>query len=431
MGVLVKMVAAPAVFMSRVSEEIAKQRRLTLTNGAGWRSMFGFESSSGKTVTMNSALQLSTVWACIRLTAQAISMLPLKVYEKGSYVSVDHPLADIISNDPNRDETSLEFWEGMIAWMMTEGNGYAEKNMAKGGRITSLHRIPSIQVEPMRRVDDNEIFYRVTDRGKTEDMPRDKIFHLKGFGFDTLRGLSAIRYGVQTFGNSMAAEETIGRLYANGLQMSGVLSSDAVLKKDQRKQLQTIMESYAGSERAGKLMILEAGIKYQQLVMNPVDAQMLETRRFNIEEMCRWFGMPPIIIGHAAQGQTMWGTGVEQILLAWMTLGLNPICERTERRISKQLMSPVDRRRYYAEFTREAILQMDSTTKASFLSSLTQNGLMTRKEGRAKLNLPVTGQEGEESLTVQSNLAPLDKLGTQTSSQAAQNALRNWLENKE
>jgi HK97 family phage portal protein len=153
---------------------------------------------------------------------------------------------------------------------------------------------------------------------------------------------------------------------------------------------------------------------------------MLENHRCSVEEMCRWFGMPPIIIGHAAQGQTMWGSGVEQILLAWLTLGIDPLCDRIEARIKKQLIRPSGNRRRYAEFNREALLQMDSAAKASFLSIMTQNGLMTRNEGRAKLNLPRV--DGGDELTAQTNLAPLSTLGSASDGNTARAAMRAWLQ---
>ena len=148
---------------------------------------------------------------------------------------------------------------------------------------------------------------------------------------------------------------------------------------------------------------------------------MLLSRRFNVEEICRWFGVPPIIVGHAAQGQTMWGSGVEQILLAWLALGINPLCKRIEARIKKQLIPAGERRKVYAEFNREGLLQMDSAAKAAFLSAMTQNGLMDRNEGRAKLNLPK--RAGADKLTAQTNLAPLDQLGANGDPRAQLRAL--------
>jgi HK97 family phage portal protein len=183
-----------------------------------------------------------------------------------------------------------------------------------------------------------------------------------------------------------------------------------VLKAEQRKQLQSMLESYSGSDRAGKTLILEAGLKYEQMMLNPDDAQLLDTRRFTVEEICRWFGMPPIVIGHSPDGQTMWGSGVEQVLLTWLALGIDPLCDRIEARIQKQLIRPTGNRKRFAQFNREALLQMDSKAKAEFLSKMIQNGLMDRNEGRNNhLNLP--SREGADKLTAQLNMAPLEKLG--------------------
>jgi HK97 family phage portal protein len=189
-----------------------------------------------------------------------------------------------------------------------------------------------------------------------------------------------------------------------------VLKTNSRVNEKQRPQLQDMMADYSGSSRAGKIMVLEAGMEFQQLSLNPDDAQMLETRRFSIEEVCRWFGVPPIVIGHSAEGQTMWGSGVEQIFLSWMQLGLNPVLNKIEQRIKKSLIPRRDQRHLYVEFNREALLQMDSTAKAAFLSQMVNNGLMSRDEGRDKLNLERRGGAAD-ALMVQAAMAPIDTLG--------------------
>lgn len=392
-----------------LSDEAAKVKRLSLQDGAGWASWLGQSSYSGKTVTVDTALQLAAVWACVKVTAQAIAALPKGFVERqsdGSRLPVDHPVADIVGLDPNIDQTAEEYWEFMVAWLLLNGNAYSHKRFI-GSRLVALDPIASNKCTPVRNPDD-ELVYRIVDRGKTIDLPRNEVFHIRGFSLHRDLGMSAVRYGVQTMGNAMATDETSGKMFGNGLQATGVLSVDQVLKPDQRTQLQKMMESFVGSTNAGKLLVLESGMKYDGLQINPEDAQMLETKKFNVEDVCRWFGTPPIVIGHAASGQTMWGTGVEQIMLAWLTLGINPLARKIESRIRKQLLSPADRRRFKPEFNREALLQMDSKAKASFLSSLTQNGLMTRNEGRDKLNLP--RRDGADELTVQTALAPIDEL---------------------
>ena len=433
MSFLTKAIAAPFKLFNSVADEIAKERRLSLRDGIGWSNIFGRSSSSGKTVSINSALELSAAWACIKLNAQAVSSLPGAMYRTrndGSRERVDDDrLQLVLSESPNEDQTPLEFWEGQVAWLMTTGNAYAEK-IYTGRSISALKPIMSSACLPVRRKH-GVLEYEIHDRGKTETLPRDKVFHIKGFGqslHNRDMGLSPIAAGVHSLGSAMAAQEAAAKTFANGMRPTGFFLFDNVLKPDQREQAQkSLVQPLQGSDNSGGVGILEAGVKWQGVSLNPEDAQMLETRRFDVEDICRWFGVPPIVIGHAGQGQTMWGSGVEAILIAWLTLGIDPICDRIESRIRKQLILPTgDRRRYY-EFNREALLQMDSAGKAAFLSSMTQNALMTRNEGRAKLNLPRDPSPVADQLTAQTSLAPLDLLGKDTSSNQARAAFRSWL----
>jgi HK97 family phage portal protein len=407
-----------------IADEIAKERRLRLEDGGAWSRVFGNRGAAGKTVTVDTAMSLAAFWACVRVTAQAVSTLPLQFFEKtkDGPIATDHPLAEVLVGSPNQDQTSLEYWESVVAWFLVNGDACSEISSI-GRRVSAVHILPNARPH---RDSDGVLSYKYSDRGKDYTLPRDKVFHVKGFGWGGDSGLSAIRFGVQTFSTALAAFETSGKLFSNGMHSAGLLTSEQVLTDPQRTQLDKIMQTYAGSERAGKLMILEGGLKFEKLQLNPVDAQLLQQQRFSIEEICRWVGVPPIIIGHAPEGQTMFGSGVEQTFLAWLALGINPICERIERRITKQLLAPGEQRRIYAEFNREAFLQMDAAAKASFLSQMTQNGLMDRNEGRRKLNLPA--RTGGDRLTAQSNLVPLEQLGQQAGgANQARASLLAWL----
>lgn len=411
-------------------QEAEKLDRIRLTtDSALWGAAFGHSNATGKTVNIESALKLSTFWACVRITAQAVSCLPAAMYDRiddNARVRVDDDLAEIICETPNEDQTPLEFWEGAVAWMLTDGNAYAEK-ASIGKRLAALQPLPSDRCQPVRKAD-NTLVYRFTDRGKTEDLPRDKVFHIKGFGFGGDRGMSAIRFGAQTFGSAIASDEVAARLFSSGLSAGGLLKTEGNPTEEQKTDLRKLLEDFIGSANTGKLLMLPKGVTFEQLSISPVDAQLLEHNRFSVEEICRWTGTPPIIIGHAAQGQTMWGTGVEQILLAWLTLGIDPLCDRIEARVKKQLIRPTGKRNRYFEFNREALLQMDSKAKAAFLSTMTQNGLMTRNEGRAKLNMPKDKSPVADQLTAQTNLAPLDQLGgAGDAGQQARAAMRSWL----
>lgn len=388
--------------------EVAKQQRLRLSDGSALGWILGRESSAGKKVNLQTTLQLATAWACIRLTATAVASLPAAVYEKGpdgSRVSRDdHALAELLLSSPNASQTPLEFWETKVGGLVARGNSYSER-VFSGSRLTALE---PVSARPVRI--DGVLKFKVHDRGKEETLPADKIWHLKGFNFGGDEGLSPIALGVHSLGSAMAADETAARIFANGLQQPLFINSgQAKLTPEQRNDLRSMFKKFVGSDNAGKVMVLEQGMSPIPFTLNPEDAQMLDSRRFNVEEMCRWYGMPPIIIGHAADGQTMWGTGVEQILIAWLTLGINPLCRRIEARVTKDLVPVGQKRRIQFEFNREGLLQADSQAKAEYLSKMVQNALMTRNEARAKLNLPKV--PGGDTLTAQTNLAPLDQLG--------------------
>ncbi|HEV7283403.1 MAG TPA: phage portal protein, partial [Kaistia sp.] len=236
------------------------------------------------------------------------------------------------------------------------------------------------------------------------------ILHLRGFTLGGDLGLSAVAYGCHSLGLSIAADETASKTFANGLQVSGFvkMATGTKVTATQRNEIVDLFAKFAGSSSAGKVMPLDPGMDFSPFNMRPADAQLLESRGFNVEEICRWFDVPPILVGHAGNGQTMWGSGVEQIMLGWLTLDLNPFLKGIEQAVAKQLLSPAERKKFYAEYNREALMEADSAAKASFLSQMVQNGLMDRDEGRAKLNL---SRRGATQLTVQSNLTPLEKLG--------------------
>ncbi len=370
----------------------------------------GYASHAGKTVTPKSAMQVSAVFDCVRKTSEVVSTLPAALYERqadGSKKRIDNELSDLLTRSPNSSQTATEFWEGDVAQTILRGNGYAER-LFVGNRLVGLR--PMFGVTP-KIMDGGGFKYSINDRGKTSEMPASKVFHLRGFGPGDGLGMSAIAYGAHSIGSALAADETSGSVFSNMMMPSGVLESDGTLTPEQREQLQAMLSGFVGSSKAGKTLIMEAGLKHRSIQMNPEDAQLLETRRFSVEDVCRWFGVPPIIIGHAAEGQTMWGSGVEAIMLSWLTLGINPLLKRIEARIAKDLIPPARRGTWFFEFNREGMLQMDSKAKGEFLSKMGSSGTMTANERRAKLNLPPHEDPAANALTAQSALVPLEDLG--------------------
>uniref|UniRef100_UPI0035680AC6 phage portal protein n=1 Tax=Paracoccus seriniphilus TaxID=184748 RepID=UPI0035680AC6 len=261
--------------MAAVSE-LTKDQRLTLQGGdLGY---YVASNSTGKSVTLSSAMTISAVWACIARSAQAMASLPLDLYRKtaSGRERQSGPLADLIALSPNADQTPVEFWEGMLSWMLATGNAYAEIIWING-RPASLLPIPSTHVGPFRTAS-GELAYEVRDPGTSDlrILKRNEMFHLRGWGFGGDVGMSPIQWGTQSLGAAMAADEASGGMFGAGMQASGVLKTNQKLSPEQRQQMQDLMQRYSGSSKAGKMLILEAGMEFSQLSLNPDDAQMLE-----------------------------------------------------------------------------------------------------------------------------------------------------------
>lgn len=376
---------------------------------------------------LESALSLSTAWACIRLLSETSGTLPFPLYRRvgdGREPAVEHPVYSILHDSPNAWQTSAEFWEGQVAQLCGWGNAFSEKKLS-GNRLVALE--PLRPDSTVTRDRDGALVYTVNDRGRTERLPAEKVFHLRGFGFGGDVGLSPIRYGWQTMNAALAAQDTARRFLESGLQIAGFAKEGAGTKStgEQRKELMALFNEFMGSQASGKVMPLPHGWDFDQLTMNPQDAQLLETRGFDVEQVCRLFRVPPFMVGHSEKS-TSWGTGLEQQTIGFLTFSLRPYLVRIEQAVNKQLLRPEERSTYYGEFVLEGLMRADSTGRAALYASGAQNGWMTRREIRRRENLPE--KEGDDQLTVQSNLVPLEQLGSAPSGdQQARAAVASWL----
>ncbi|MBO9859386.1 phage portal protein [Xanthomonas sp. A1809] len=420
---------APGTFKSSILKWLGVP--IGLTDSSFWEAWAGGGNSAGKSVNHGTVLQLSAVWACVRLLSQTISTLPLGFYKRqadGSRVSAtQHPLYELLHNQPNADMTAVQFWEVLVASLLLWGNAYVEKHYSVGRLVSLDFLLP--QRMAVRRLTTGELEYRYTDaQGKQRVINESSMWHVRGFSTNGTMGISSISAGGQVFGAAMAADEASAKVFANGMNVGGVLSTDQILTKTNREELRTsFVGQFNGAVNAGKTMILEAGMKYQQVPMNPEDAQLLGTRAFNVEEICRWFGVPPFMVGHAEKS-TSWGTGIEQQMIGFLTFSLAPWLRRIEQSIRKDLLAPQERPTYFAEFVVEGLLRADSAARAAFYSTMVQNGIYSRDDCRSKENLPMRGGKASE-LTVQSNLLPIEQLGGDNSSdQKARAALLAWLD---
>jgi HK97 family phage portal protein len=258
----------------------------------------------------------------------------------------------------------------------------------------------------VRRREDGSIGYRWSAGGAGYDLGEEDVFHVRGFGGGPLGGLSTIGYARESLGLAIAAERAAGSLFANGVRSSGVLGFDKFLTPEQRAITKgEMLDEFQGAQNAGRPFILEGGAKWQSIQMNADDAQLLESRGWSVEDVCRWFNVPPIMVGHSEK-QSSWGTGVEQIVLGFLKFSLAPTLRRIEQSIRKQLMTPAERARgLFAEFNMEGLLRADSGGRATFYKEMTAIGAMTINEVRAKENLPPV--EGGDVPRIQMQNVPI------------------------
>jgi len=386
-----------------------------LTTAEFW-AQFGVRAA-GQQVNEQSVLRLSTVWACARLISETISTLPLGLYQRtsnGRVSATGHSLYNLIHARPNADSTAAVFWEAMIASMLLRGNGFAEKKYL-GNRLVSLEFLVPHRLYVSRDASGRR-HYRYTDlAGKQREIPEQRIFRIPGFTLDGDWGVSAIEYGASVFGSALAATAAANSTFEKGLAPTVAFKVDRVLKPEQRDDFRKSVERFSGALHAGKTITMEAGMDAKVIGIPPKDAQLIESRQFSVEEICRWFRVPPHMVGHTTNS-TSWGTGIEQQMIGFLTFTLRPWLTRIEQAIAKDLLSPVDQTKYYAEFAVEGLLRADSAARAQYESMMVNNGIMTRDEVRRLENLPPMGGNADV-LTVQTALVPIDQLGATTSQQ--------------
>lgn len=379
---------------------------ISLTAGTFWEEWFG-ASSSGKVVTADKAIQLSAVWACVRLLSESISTLPLKIYVRQSdgsrKAATDHPAYSILCRRPNSEMTPSRFMLMVVASICLRGNAFIEKKFIANRLVSLVPLLPQNMV--VKRLTTGALEYKYTENGNERVIPVKNIMHIRGFGLDGVCGMMPMKTGRDVIGSAMAVEESAAKIFEQGLQSSGFLSADNALNDEQRERLRSYMAAFTGSKNAGKIMVLEGGLKYQGVTMNPEDAQMLESRSFSIEEICRWFRVPPFMVGHTTK-QSSWASSLEGMNLQFLTHTLRPLLVNIEQEIGRCLLDSDDE--VFAEFSVEGLLRADSAGRAAYYTSALQNGWMSRNDVRRLENMPPI--EGGDIYTVQLNLTQLKNL---------------------
>jgi HK97 family phage portal protein len=366
-------------------------------------------SDSGQIVSGGAAMQLAAVFACVRLIAETVATIPIELKQPDPtgklMLAPNSRTYQMLAYAPNADMTAVEFWEMMLASMCLWGNAYALKSKISGRVVALIPFRPEFMT--VFRNAQGAIQYSYM-RGATKELYNaDDMLHIKGFGIDGLTGASPVLFGRQTIGRSIATDQASGNVFRSGMSASGFISYDKALTPAIREEVRASVEKFTGSANAGKTMVLENGMTYKGMSMNPDDAQLLETRVFNVEEVCRWFGVPPVLIGQVAKSSS-WASSLENTTLGWIKFGLRAYLVRIEQALTRAL-NPAPGT--VICFNLKELERGDLASRTAYNASAAQNGYATRNEIRGWEGLPPSDEPNANALTVQLNLSPLDKLG--------------------
>ena len=350
-------------------------------------------TSAGVNVTAATALSTSAVFACVRVIAETIASLPLKIYERdGDARKPDpaHPLYALLnSTGPNPWQTAPEFWEMMLGHNVLRGNAYAFKVVDGNRKLLGLVPLdPScIEVDAKGNgIEQAEITYTYnTAEKKRVQIPFDDIWHLKGISSDGFVGLSPLSLAREAIGLSLAAESHGSIYFKNGAKTSGVVSYPGKLKEPAYERFKESVQEAISGENKFKVLLLEEGASWSQVGMSNEDSQFLETRQFQVEDIARIFRVPTILIGHPDKASTY--ASAEQFMISFVTHTIRPWLVRLEKSISKHLLSEKDRPRYFAEFKVDGLLRGDTKSRYEAYAIARQNTWMNANEIRALENM--------------------------------------------
>jgi HK97 family phage portal protein len=366
-----------------------------------------YETAAAVPVTEETAMQVSTVWACVRLLSETVASLPLNVYREtpqGRVLDTEHWLAKLMEYGPNRYQTRVEFFETVMLNLALHGNAYCRVERI-GGEPKALLPLMSAQVEP-ELLRDGSMVYTYTQDADRVVYSAQSVWHLKLYG-NAVIGKSPLAFGRNIISIAQAADKTVTKIYQNGGKPSGVLSLDRLLTPEQRAAARQSFSSLTtGTDE--RLLVLEQGMKFDQISLSPQDMELLESRRFQNEEICRWFGVPAVMVNDTSSSTT-WGSGIEQIVSGFYKLTLRPYLERIEASVFRHLLTDEDRENGISvEFDFEGLLRSDFRTRLEAYRTAVSGTIMTPNEVRRLEGL--TDVEGGDALLSQVNMVPVDRL---------------------
>ena len=403
-------------FLSRLFK--SRDKPMDYCIGTDMRYLFG-PSTSGKTVKEFTAMQTTAVYACVRILAETLAALPLQLYRftpTGKERVYDHPLYHILHDEPNPEMTSFIFRETLMSHLLIWGNAYAQIIRDGLGRVMCLYPLRPDKMQVARDAG-GTIFYLYT---KTSDenpnvkpygqvpLKKEEVLHIPGLGFDGLVGYSPIAMARNAVGMTMACEEYGASFFANGASPSGVLEHPGVLK-DPSKVRDSWNAVYRGSNNAHKVAVLEEGMKYQQIGIPPEEAQFLETRKFQLDEIARLYRIPPHMIGDLDKSSF---NNIEQQSMEFVKYTLDPWVVRWEQAMQRSLLLPEEKKRYFLRFNVNGLMRGDYESRMTGYSIGRQNGWLSANDIREMEDMnPVPAEEGGDLYLVNGSMTKLKDAG--------------------
>ena len=388
------------------------------TAGSGYTFFFG-GSTSGKAVTERSAMQMTAVYSCVRILAEAVAGLPLNLYryteDGGKEKAIDHPLYLLLHDEPNPEMSSFVFRETLMTHLLLWGNAYAQVIRNGKGEVIALYPLMPNKMT-VDRDSQGQLYYSyqrgtdeaIRDKNQTVILRPSDVLHIPGLGFDGLVGYSPIAMAKNAIGMAIACEEYGAKFFANGAAPGGVLEHPGTIKDPQRVR-ESWQSTFGGSGNANKIAVLEEGMKYTPIGISPEQAQFLETRKFQINEIARIFRVPPHMVGDLEQSSF---SNIEQQSLEFVKYTLDPWVVRWEQSITRALLTQTEKARYFVKFNLEGLLRGDYESRMNGYATARQNGWMSANDIRELENLDrIPAEEGGDLYLINGNMLPLCQAG--------------------
>jgi len=378
-----------------------------------WQNAYAFffgPTPSGKTVNERTAMATSAVYACVRVLSETIASLPLHLYRRtgeGKERAVNHNLYHLLHDEPNPEMTSFVFRETLMGHLLLWGNAYAQIIRNGRGQVVALYPLLPDRME-VGRTEKGELFYCYQKDGRDYLLRPDEVLHVPGLSFDGLVGYSPIAMAKNAIGMALATEEYGSRLFANDARPSVVLEHPGILK-DPAKIRESWNKIYRGSENAHKVAVLEEGMQVKTLSMPPEQAQFLETRKFQIEEICRIFRVPPHLVANLERATF---SNIEHQSISFVVHTIRPWLVRLEQAFNKSLFTGREKGELFASFVVDGLLRGDYESRMKGYAIGIQNGFMSPNDVRSLENLnPIPEEEGGSTYMVNGNMLKLKDVG--------------------